>query len=289
MNPLKIGGVPEHFNLPWQRVLASGELRDAGIAATWEEYPGGTGAMRDALDDGRLDVAMLLTEGAVAAIANGADFRIVSVYTETPLIWGVHVPAASLFESIDDARGGVFAISRFGSGSHLMAFALSQQRGWPFGELRFAAVGDLEGAVSAFERGDAEVFLWEKFMTKPLVDAGRFRRVGEFEAPWPAFVVAASNAAAETRRDEIVATLARVFTAAERFRTDPGAAREISARFGLAPDDATAWLRRTRWASEMRLDAAAFARAAALLHEADLIPAGFDRSAAWSDVPGSRA
>jgi ABC-type nitrate/sulfonate/bicarbonate transport system substrate-binding protein len=244
--------------------------------------------MRDALDSGRLDVAMLLTEGAVAAVANGAAFRIVSVYTETPLIWGVHVPASSLFETIDDVRGGTFAISRYGSGSHLMAFALCQQRGWPFGDLRFAVVGDLEGAVSAFERGEAEVFLWEKFMTKPLVDAGRFRRVGEFEAPWPAFVVAASHAAAETRRGEIDATLAQVFAAAERCRTDPGAAREISARFGLVPDDAAAWLGRTRWASEVRRDAAAFARAAALLHEADLIPPGFDRPAAWSEAPGSR-
>jgi ABC-type nitrate/sulfonate/bicarbonate transport system substrate-binding protein len=284
MSPLKIGGVPEHFNLPWQRVLASGELRDAGIDATWEEYPGGSGAMREALDAGRLDVGVLLTEGAVAGIANGAAFRIVSVYTETPLLWGVHVPAASLFESIDDVRGGVFAISRFGSGSHLMAFALSEQRGWPFDELRFAAVGDLQGAVAAFERGDAEVFLWEKFMTKPLVDAGRFRRVGEFGAPWPAFVVAASNAAAETRRDEIAATLAEVFTAAERFRTDPASAAEISSRFGLAPGDALAWLARTRWAREVRLDADAFARAAAVLHQADLIPAGFDRPDVWSNA-----
>jgi ABC-type nitrate/sulfonate/bicarbonate transport system substrate-binding protein len=283
MTPLKIGGVPEHFNLPWRRVLESGELRDAGIDAVWEDYPSGTGAMRDALDAGRLDVAMLLTEGAVAGIANGAGFRIVSVYTETPLIWGVHTVAESMFESIDDVRGGVYAISRFGSGSHLMAYALSQQRGWPFDELRFAAVGDLDGALAAFERGSAEVFLWEKFMTKPLVDAGRLKRVGEFGAPWPAFVVAASSAAAEKRRDEIASALARVFDAAERFRTDAGAAGEISARFGLTPEDAQAWLLRTRWASSARLDAEAFARAAALLREADLIPPGFERAEAWAD------
>ena len=46
-----------------------------------------------------------------------------------------------------------------------------------------------------FASGNADVFFWEKFMTKPLVDAGRFRRVGEFVAPWPAFVVCASNSA----------------------------------------------------------------------------------------------
>jgi ABC-type nitrate/sulfonate/bicarbonate transport system substrate-binding protein len=287
MNPLKIGGVPEHFNLPWRHVLASGDLRGIGIDAVWEDYPGGTGAMRDALDTGRLDVAMLLTEGAVAGIANGAAFRIVSVYTETPLIWGVHVPAASLFEGTEDVRGGLFAISRYGSGSHLMAFALAEQRGWPLDQLRFVPVRDLEGAVKAFERGDAEVFLWEKFMTQPLVDGGRFRRVGEFEAPWPAFVVAASHEAAETRRDEIAAVLARVFVAAEGFRTDSDAPREISARFGLTLGDAAAWLRRTRWASAARVDAGAFARAAALLHAANLIPSGFDRAEAWSAAPNA--
>src|SRR5690606_154661 len=183
LGTLRIGGVPEHFNLPWRKVVASGRLRHAGVEATWQDFPGGTGAMGQALNDDSLDVAMLLTEGAVAGIANGGTYRIVGRFTDTPLIWGIHVPAASPLRSIEDLRGARYAISRHGSGSHLMAFAHARSRGWPVGELRFVPVGGLDGAIEAFEQRAAEVFLWEKFMTKPLVDAGRFRRIGEFSAP----------------------------------------------------------------------------------------------------------
>ena len=72
MGNLSIGGVPEHFNVPWRRLVGSRRLADAGLSATWQDFPGGTGAMGAALNEGTLDVAMLLTEGAVAGIANGA-------------------------------------------------------------------------------------------------------------------------------------------------------------------------------------------------------------------------
>ena len=74
-----------------------------------------------------------------------------------------------------------------------MAFVHARSQGWPVEQLAFVTVGNLAGAVEAFAAGAADVFFWEKFMTKPLVDAGKFRRVGEFTAPWPAFVVCAAR------------------------------------------------------------------------------------------------
>jgi ABC-type nitrate/sulfonate/bicarbonate transport system substrate-binding protein len=273
MTRLRIGGVPEHFNLPWHRVLDSGALREAGIEAAWEDYPGGSGAMRDALDEGRLDVAMLLTEAAVAGVAGGAAFHVVSLYTETPLLWGFQVPAASAFGSVEELRGARYAISRFGSGSHLMAFVLAEQRGWPAAELRFVAVGNLAGAVAAFEQGAADVFLWEKFMTKPLIDGGQFRRVGELTAPWPAFVVCASRDAVRERRDAIAFTLRRVFAAARGFAAGDASAGEIAERFGLSAEDAAEWLRITRWAEDIDAGRDALQRTAAMLAEAGVIAA----------------
>jgi ABC-type nitrate/sulfonate/bicarbonate transport system substrate-binding protein len=38
--------------------------------------------------------------------------------------------------------------------------------------------------------------MWERFMTKPLVDKGIFRRIGDCPTPWPCFVIAV--------RDEIL-------------------------------------------------------------------------------------
>ena len=131
--------------------------------------------MAKALREGELDAALLLTEGAVAAIADGAAFKITSLFTDSPLVWGIHVPAASRFRSVAELRGARYAISRQGSGSHLMAFVHARAQGWPVEQLAFVSVGNLAGAVDAFAAGTADVFFWEKFMTKPLVDAGQFR------------------------------------------------------------------------------------------------------------------
>lgn len=277
MSALAIGGVPEHFNLPWRRLVESGRLEAAGIDATWQDFPGGTGAMAAALGDGTLDVAMLLTEGAVAGIANGGGYRIVSLFTESPLIWGIHVPAASDLHAVEDLRGLRYAISRFGSGSHLMAFAHARVMRWPVGELRFVVVGGLDGAVEAFEQGAAEIFLWEKFMTQPLVDAGRFRRVGEFSAPWPAFVVCASETALRDKRGAVASVLRHVFVDAADLAASPNAPAEIARRYGLRPEQAAEWLEATRWASDIGVDDAAIDGCVDVLQEVGLVAANGER------------
>ena len=71
MIKLRIGGVPEHFNLPWHLALEARRFESLGIEVAWRDYPGGSGAMAKALRDGELDAALLLTEGAVAAVADG--------------------------------------------------------------------------------------------------------------------------------------------------------------------------------------------------------------------------
>src|SRR5690606_30497387 len=95
-------------------------------------------------------------------------FRIVSFYTDSPLIWGLHVPAVSALQTVEDVRGRRYAISRRGSGSHIMAYVHARERGWPVDALELVAVGNLKGAIDAFSAGTADVFFWEKFMTKPL-------------------------------------------------------------------------------------------------------------------------
>src|SRR5205823_3383499 len=94
-------------------------------------------------------------------------------------------------------------------------------------DLDFVIVGTLHGAIDAFASGNADVFFWEKFMTKPLVDAGKFRRVGEFVAPWPAFVVCASSSALATRKP-IHAALGRALNAASELSASPSAAAAIA-------------------------------------------------------------
>src|SRR5215471_18997266 len=149
MTSLRIGGVPEHFNLPWHRLIETRGPERLGVELLWRDYPEGSGAMAGALRAHELDAAMLLTEGAVAGAAAGG-FKIVSLYTESSLIWGIHVPAASPIRTVDDLRGRRYAISRRGSGSHLMSFVHARERGWPTVDLELVAVGTLQGAIDAF-------------------------------------------------------------------------------------------------------------------------------------------
>jgi ABC-type nitrate/sulfonate/bicarbonate transport system substrate-binding protein len=268
---LRIGGVPEHFNLPWRLLLADGGIeRRVGFTVRWEDFPDGSGAMAAALREDRLDVAQLLCEGAVAGVAGGGGFKIVSLYTESPLIWGIHVPARSRLRAIEDVRGARYAISRRGSGSHLMSFVHAREQGWPT-NLNLVTVRNLQGAVDAFERDEADVFFWEKYMTKPLVDSGDFRRVGEFIAPWPAFVVCASSRALRDCGAEIVAILREALAAAARLAADRGAARMIAERYGLEVQDASQWLGHTRWATHVAIEPSHVAPVVAALSSLELI------------------
>jgi ABC-type nitrate/sulfonate/bicarbonate transport system substrate-binding protein len=272
MAELKIGGVPEHFNLPWLRLAESRALDDLGVV--WRDVPEGSGAMAAALRAGELDAALLLTEGAVAGAAAGG-FKIVSLYTASPLIWGIHVPAQSSLQTVADLRGRRYAISRRGSGSHLMSFVHAREQGWPTDDLDFVLVGTLQGAIDAFANGGADVFFWEKFMTKPLVDSGRFRRVVEFVAPWPAFVVCASDGAL-AKRKPIGAALGRALDAAAELAASPGAAGVIADRYGLRPGDAREWLAATRWAARPEIGAEQIAPAVTQLAALGLIGADVD-------------
>ena len=132
-----------------------------------------------------------------------------------------------------------------------MAFVHARAKGWPVEQLAFVPVGNLAGAVDAFAGGTADVFFWEKFMTKPLVDAEQFRRVAEFTAPWPAFVVCVADAVAGELRAAIMRAVALVLAEAQALRTAPDAAAVIAQRYGLAAADVAEWLTVTRWSSRV--------------------------------------
>ncbi|HBB48985.1 MAG TPA: ABC transporter substrate-binding protein, partial [Flavobacteriaceae bacterium] len=92
MNPLTvhIGGVPEHFNYPWYLLLKSKELQKDNINLRWQDFEGGTGAMVQSLVHGDIDLALMLTEGVVKAICDGAPIKLIQYFVSSPLVWGVH-------------------------------------------------------------------------------------------------------------------------------------------------------------------------------------------------------
>jgi ABC-type nitrate/sulfonate/bicarbonate transport system substrate-binding protein len=250
MNIIRIGGVPEHFNLPWHLALEEDLFFKAGVSVVWVEFPEGTGAMNKALRAKEIDLAVILTGGVIKDIANGNPSKILQLYVSSPLLWGVHVPHHSPFTAIDELQYAKAAISRYGSGSHVMAHVQAKQRGWDTSKLEFEVVNTLENAVEALTDGKADYFMWEHFTTKPIVDAGVFRRLGDFPTPWSCFVIAGTDDAINTKSKEIQTVLQVINTVSRDFKKIPSIDRTLAHRYEQQLEDIQKWLSGTTWSQE---------------------------------------
>jgi ABC-type nitrate/sulfonate/bicarbonate transport system substrate-binding protein len=247
MKTIKIAGVPEHFNLPWHLCIENGEFEEAGIDLEWTDVPEGTGKMCQMLREGTTDMAVILTEGIVKDIINGNDSSIVQVYVKSPLIWGIHIDGKSTVQSLTELESGRIAISRFGSGSHLMSVVNAQNQGWNIKNLNFEIVNTIDGAVEALGNKKADYFMWERFMTKPLVDKGVFKRIADCPTPWPCFVIAVRNEMLDKHPDTIQLILEIINATTEEFKYIPSIDRTLASRYHLKLEDIQEWLSLTQW------------------------------------------
>lgn len=250
MTTLKIVGVPEHFNLPWQLCLENGDFEKQGIDLQWTDIPEGTGKMCQLLRDGQTDLAVILTEGIVKDIAAGNPSKIVQVYVDSPLIWGIHVAASSPFQTLAELNNAKAAISRLGSGSQLMAYVNASNQGWETDSLQFEIVNTIDGAVTALTNGTADYFMWERFMTQPLVDQGIFRRLADCPTPWPCFVIAARNEVLEQHPKLIHNLLQTINRETAKFKQISGIEEILAQRFGQKKHDLLEWLSLTEWSDQ---------------------------------------
>ncbi|NJM94816.1 MAG: ABC transporter substrate-binding protein [Cytophagales bacterium] len=284
MPTILLGGVPEHFNLPIKLAIEQEDFAQHGIDLQLVEFGGGTGAMCTALNHEELDMAIMLTEGAIKDMAQGGAHRIIQVYVETPLIWGIHVAARSSWQQEMDLQGRRYAISRPGSGSQLMAQVHAAHLGWRLAPSQWVTVQDLDGARAALASGQADIFFWEKFTTQPLVYTGEFRRVGELPTPWPCFVISAAPSFL-AQHAELARQVVQLITEACRyFMRNAYAAGLISQRYRLPVADAEEWLAQTRWASAPTHNWAPIERVALALYSLEMIdhrPQLTDLVAAW--------
>lgn len=247
MTTLRIAGVPEPYNLPWHLAMERSAFAGAGIDLHWHTVPEGTGRMCQMLRDGELDLAVLVTEGAVRDILNGGPHRIVSTFVESPLPWGVHVPAGSSLHASSDLKGIPFAISRPGSGSHLMAMLYAQRLGWMPSEKDLVVVNNMEGAAERMSEGGPLVFLWEKFVTARYVEAGIMRRVDEIQGDWPGFVIVARNDIVERGSPALERLLRVLQEEVGHLRPDARSVQLVMINADLDQELATAWLKNVRW------------------------------------------
>ena len=285
MKKFRIGGVPEHFNLPWRLAIEEGRLDHLDVDLHWSDMTGGTGQMIKGLQAGSIDIAVLLTEGITKAILEGLDAKILAFYVDSPLRWGVHVPANSDISKTEDIEGKTYAISREGSGSHLMAYVNAHQRGWDISSLKFNIVGDVYGGLWALESNEAQAFLWEKYTTQPFVEQGKCRIVGEVVTPWPCFAVAVSSKALKGNKETLQKVLQIVGATAKEIK-DGNKWSEIAWRYGLKPESAESWLSGTEWNYTGELSEGPFEKAIDCLFDMSLI--GKEQKESWEDKLFSR-
>jgi ABC-type nitrate/sulfonate/bicarbonate transport system substrate-binding protein len=247
LKTVKISGVPEHFNLPWLMAIEEGAFENRGINLVWKDVPEGTGKMSELLATEQTDLAIVLTEGIVKSIIEGNTVKIVQEYIGTPLQWGIHVAADSKFQNVEDLQNAIVAISRYGSGSHLMSFVNAKSNGWDTSSLNFQVVNTLDGAIEALKFGKADYFMWEHFTTKPIVDSGIFRRIGDCPTPWPCFVVAATQSFLKNHKGTLRHILEVINTYSTEFKHIPRIDQAIANKYGQRIEDVREWLSMTQW------------------------------------------
>jgi len=244
---IRIGGVPEHFNFPWHYGIKKNYFQKKGIEIEWHDFPGGTGAMSEALKNNELDMAILLTEGAIKEIIQGANFKISKTYVDSPLVWGIHTSAKNEKANLSNLASMNYAISRLGSGSHLMAYVHAAESNIQLKEAQMKIVGNISNARASLETNETDLFFWEKFMTKPFVDSGELKRLDSFPTPWPCFMIVTNNVFNSKNSTNLMLLFDVLNNILLELNTYEPIVAEIAAAFHLKQDDTKDWLESTQW------------------------------------------
>ncbi len=254
MKSVKIIGVPEHFNLPWHLAIEEGAFAERGIDLQWEDIPEGTGKMCQLLEKGDTDLAIILTEGIIKSISEGNPSKIIQEYIATPLLWGIHVGAQRSFKQLSELENTKAAVSRFGSGSHLMAYVNAKNNEWNLNDLAFEVINNLDGAKQALTDGTADYFMWEHYTTKPLVDEGVFRRLGDCPTPWPCFMLVGTDSFIQEQPNVINHILEIINLYTSEFKNIPSIDRTLANRYEQQLPDIQEWMTTTEWSqSQLRV------------------------------------
>ena len=109
---------------------------------------------------------------------------------------------------------------------------------------------NLEGAVEALPKDDAQYFMWEHFTTKPLVDQGTFRRIADCPTPWPCFVIVSTDEFIANHAAELKEMLQVINSVSKDFKEIPRISRLLAERYQQNEEDILKWLDLTEWSQK---------------------------------------
>lgn len=269
---IRIGGVPEHFNLPIHLGIEREEFQKQNIQVCWKTYPGGTGEMCAALRNDECDLCIVLSEGIISEIIKGNPSKIISGYVKTPLIWGIYTgmeDSSYTHKSIFEQK---IAISRLGSGSHLMPIVHALDKAVTINDEQFIVIKDIEGAIKSLNGGESQIFYWEKYTTKPYVENHKLRQVGEFISPWPCFLIAATEKIILHETELVDRVLRTIHKLCNDFMNDDDVINLISDKYNLKKVDAQHWFHSTEWNTNSWVSDKMLTSVLFTLKEAGIVP-----------------
>jgi hypothetical protein len=266
---LRIGYVPEHFSMPLLH-LAATEWGKEHI--TIVPQPSGTGQMLTSFnpekpEDRVIDVAIALTEALIAGLAKGrSDYELIGTYVKSSLNWAVITGTnekASKYNSIKDLQNTKIGISRIGSGSQIMASVMALQHGWTDANGNVQSIefkvndtfANLRNGVNQHEGLETSAFMWEWFTTKPFVDSGEVRFIGNVPTPWPSWTIASSKSISSEQKktlNEFQQKLQETITAFTDPKNETEPRQAIEKHFSYKPEDVQQWWSGVRWALDQR-------------------------------------
>jgi hypothetical protein len=119
----------------------------------------------------------------------------------------------------------------------------------------FVIVGNLEGARKSLASNESQLFMWEKFTTKPYVDSGEFKYLGECRTPWPCFAVVATDSIIN-KESELLNEVLDIMNQScidLKFK-EKEATKMIAWRYQLKQDDALEWFNELEYAYNEEID-----------------------------------
>jgi hypothetical protein len=243
---IRCGAVPEHFFYPWKTWIS--KKKDHSERWLWKEFPGGSGEMLQALEEDKLDAAFLLTESALFHKSQKDGLKILFPFIMSPLQWGIFTGSKNPVLTVSD--GETYAISRYKSGSHLMAILEADGRGKAIREEDWKIAGNLEGARKMLIAQEADLFFWERWTTRPLVESGDFRMLDVFPGPWPAFVFCVNQKWLDLQKDLSLfeSDYNKVCQLAKEIKIDKKEhSAEIAKTYGLTEEMVSEWIEQVEW------------------------------------------
>jgi len=159
-----------------------------------------------------------------------------------------------------------------------MAIVDANSHGYELKKEQFEVIKNLDGALASLVNLETDVFYWEKYTTKPFVDSGQLRRVGEYKTPWPCFVIAATDDILKREPDNVIRALRTIHDSCDNFMQDDEAIKMVSERFGQKMKDVERWYHSTEWAmhgwvSDKMLRSVVYhLRAAEIIGDGEVVP-----------------